>query len=86
MIRGREGGLGARTRMPIGQLADLLQPQAGGVTQQGTGQDADEGAEVHEASPVRDSSHEPEYARRSANFLWVAHRPATYQLAITRFP
>lgn len=86
MIRSREGGLGARTRMPVGQLADLLQPQAGGVTQQGAGHDAEERAEVDEASPLRDRSHDPEYARRGANFLWVARRPATYQLAITRFP
>ncbi len=86
MIGGRERRLGAWTRVPVRQLADLLQAEAGGVAQGGAGQDADEGAEIEEARPSGDTSHGPEYAHGVANFLWVARRAATYQLAKTRYP
>ncbi|CAN5749766.1 hypothetical protein BH11GEM1_BH11GEM1_13940 [soil metagenome] len=86
MISCREGGRSAWTRMPVGQLAYLLQPQAGRVTQRRAGQDTGEGAEIDEARPARDRSHGPEYAPRGANFLWVARGAATYQLAKTRYP
>ena len=86
MIGGLERRLGARTRVPVRQLADLLEPNAGGITQRSARQDADEGTEIDEARPTRDNRHEPEYALRGANFLWVARCAATYQLANTRYP
>ena len=86
MIRSLERGLGARTRVPVRQLADLLEPNAGGITQRSARQDADEGTEINEPRPSRDNRHGPEYAPRGDNFLWVAHRAATYQLANTRYP
>ena len=46
MIRGRERRLGAWTRVPVRQLANFLQPEAGGVTQRGAGQDTGEGTEL----------------------------------------
>ena len=86
MIGCREGGFGAWSRMPVGQPADFLQPQAGHVAQRRAGQDTGEGAEIDEARPARDSSHGSEYAPRRDNFLWVARGAARYQLAITRYP
>lgn len=86
MIRGRERGLGAWTRVPVRQLANFLQPEAGGVTQRGAGQDTGEGTEIDEARPSRDGSHGLEYAPCGTNFLWVARRAATNQLAMTRYP
>ena len=84
MIGCREGGFGAWSRMPVGEPADFLQPQAGQVAERRASQDADEGSEIDEARPARDRSHGPEYVPGSANFLWVARSAATYQLAKTR--
>lgn len=86
MIGGLERGLGAWTGVTIRQPADLLEPKAGHVAQGGAREDTDEGAKIDEARPSRDSSHILEYAPGGTNFLWVARRTATYELARTRYP
>ena len=86
MIGGSQRGLGAWTRVPVRQVADFLQSEAGGVAERRACQDTGQGAEIDEARPARDGCHGPEYAPRGANFQWVARDAATYQLANTRSP